>query len=382
VRSGSLLRGALLSLGVAACASPPSVSRAPAASRPPQPPVAAAAQKAKGSPPSWGLAYSRECMGSISDPVLAPSGETFDYCGQIFDLAWGAFLGLSSQNNAGSERQKTPRVAVDSSHRVQARIGPKGIQIEQLGAGAPEPLRVEPQTLPSPFGATQVANEVLLRVDPQAFPNPAEYVGLAFLPDGKTLFAWTSSELLVFRENQTWRPRPQAIYPLDPPAGFRPATVEDGGLSFPEGDSEAVRPGLVARMRSLKGKIDVWVYALDPDEFAPSNDAEAWATLSLRRYEAVGKDGNLLSMDETRVWRDEHGRNFEYTNFVREGCDPRDYYVRMTERDGILYRIVVSFPPGTPAEQVRVQLKTFLDDPFGDSNSRLVLAKSPFPSPC
>jgi len=252
-----------------------------------------------------------------------------------------------------------PTAALDATGRRVAYMAVDGLHMAELGERELVPFSVAGEPLVS---------------------QPMDY-RLAFSPDGKLLFAWTQRAVRIFRETEQSLPRPTLRYPLSPPAGFRSASFRGDELTFSRFDdeSESVGLGLVMRLRGDDDMVDVRIFALDSREL-DVKDVGGWARAALLRYEHLG--GELSALPMSRITEDAHGRTFEYAHFARDGCDPRDYYVRMAVREGVLYRIVLAFPPGTLAASVRPQLKTFFDVPFHESDPGRVLPKAPPRSPC
>lgn len=398
-------------LDAAACSAPrasaPPARAFPAPIAPPPRPAVSAHAAPR---PRWALAYERACLGSLAEPHLDTGGR-FSYCGALFELEDGRFLGPAPSERslerrtepaqasgaqgvmvstsargarailayAAGEREivtlperrrilalpplrgrtpETPTAALDEAGRRVAFVAGDGVHVAELCDGELVPFTVESEPLVS---------------------EPMDY-RLAFSADGKSLFAWTQRAVQIFREDEQSRPRPRLTYPRSPPPGFRSASFRGSELTFSRFDeeSESVGLGLVLRLRSSDA-VDVWVFALDSREL-DANDVGGWARAALLRYEHVG--GELSALPWSRITEDARGRTFEYANFVRDGCAPRDHYVRMAVRQGVLYRILLAFPPGTPPASVLPRLNELFDVPFREPDPGRALPKAPPGSPC
>jgi hypothetical protein len=139
-------------------------------------------------------------------------------------------------------------------------------------------------------------------------------------------------------------------------------------------------PGLLAHYRSDKG-FDVYVRVLDPREVGPADaPLETWALVA--RSRDWHADSNAAA--NVRMWRTADGRATEYARFNRDGCDPTDLYVRVSEKGGVLYRIELEVPGATPRKRVRPVLQRFFDAALGPPDERRALAVPPRvpPGPC
>lgn len=218
---------------------------------------------------------------------------------------------------------------------------------------------------------------VVVHRDPALPRSSKTRLDLVFAPDSTTLFARSYGWVVAFRHNEFVPPRPAPAYAIDLPRGFRDASIrDDGEYSFSDfARDERVAPvGLIRAVRSADETIDVVAAALDPGEFPDSARAsiEDWARLVMDRY-----DGDGAAIASVKTWSDALGRNLEYVRYQRDGCDPSDQYVRMSERDGNLYRIVVEVPPGLAPKRVAPHLHAFFDVPFGEPKDRRTVATAP-----
>jgi hypothetical protein len=186
---------------------------------------------------------------------------------------------------------------------------------------------------------------------------------LTFDRDGSRL-ALTGSTLVVYGEGVPHPEVPAAHYPVTPPPGFegralRPADIYDDVVT----SGAAGLPRDVASFETADGAVTVHVVAHDAREIGGTRDLTAWAKLAMHRYdEELGwneEDGRPVHL---RAWVDDAGRRtVEYSRFPREGCDPKDVYVHITEDGAILYRVWVVAGPGLPIAKV---LPAFFDAPF------------------
>jgi hypothetical protein len=161
--------------------------------------------------------------------------------------------------------------------------------------------------------------------------------------------------------------RLHANYRVDLPEGFM------------EGPSYGDESGFVAHYFRKDPYIEVYVTATMADEHGRAEaPLDQWSARVLKDHQ----EGSLF--EKIAVWSTPEGRVFEAVHFLREGCDPSDRYVRYIERSGLLYRVQVSFPPGTPKGEVAPFLHTFFDAAMGPPPTERVVAVSPPPQdgPC
>src|SRR5690606_21906179 len=178
---------------------------------------------------------------------------------------------------------------------------------------------------------------------------------LVFSPDGKWLLAESSDDVVVLGEGAQPERAIATRYPA-PPKGFRASMIEDGVQTFTsfESSSEVVWANQIARYQSDDQRVDVTVFASDAAELGRDGDLTAWVHAAFARYEGESQPDETL-----RVWRAGNRRSLEYASFVRDGCDPVDRYVRLTQDGGTLYRVMVEVPPGTERGAVGPLLKQF-----------------------
>ena len=219
---------------------------------------------------------------------------------------------------------------------------------------------------------------------------------LAFSADGRTLYAADSYRVAVVREGAPETPLRLAGYRPRLPEGFV-MTYERGAPPPPDADApmgvaiervesegeivgESVLPfGTLVRYRDEE--TTVTVVTGDLDELPPrETPLSEWADAVLAR--------DLGDSDEPaqaqRSWQRGAERSLEYAVFVRDGCDPVDVYARVTEHDGVLYRIEIVVAPGSPRSVVEPLLRVFLDAPLGppDDARAFTTPTRVHPGPC
>lgn len=158
-----------------------------------------------------------------------------------------------------------------------------------------------------------------------------------------------------------------ANYRVDLPEGF---------VESQPGDEE---PGVVAHYWREDPYVEVYVTATMADAYGGAAAAlDQWSARILKDHHED------FLFEKIAVWSTPEGRAFEAVHFLREGCNPSDRYVRYIERSGLLYRVQVAFPPGTPKGKVAPFLRTFFDAAMGPPPTERVVAVSPPPQdgPC
>jgi hypothetical protein len=178
---------------------------------------------------------------------------------------------------------------------------------------------------------------------------------LFFSTDGKWLLAALADDVAVLHEGA--RPKP-----VLPPTYSVPANVRAGllVLSALEPSDELGSAHQIRQFVSDDGSVDVSVFASDPAELGHDRGTSRWTRAALDRYE-----GGAEGLARVKSWTRGQLRSLEYASFVRQGCEPVDRYVRITEKDGIVYRVVVEVPPGSERAFVQPLLQRFFDQPLG-----------------
>jgi hypothetical protein len=202
---------------------------------------------------------------------------------------------------------------------------------------------------------------------------------LVFSPDGHTLFIKAQEGMLTLREGAPERAQPQVGYRVTLPRGFhsvweRAAPIGvDQPLPNETHETTLLPPGLLARYGSDEG-FEVRVRVLDPREVGPADaPLETWALVARSR----DWHADSIAAANVRTWRTSDGRATEYARFIRDGCDPTDLYVRVSEKGGVLYRIELEVPAATPRKRVRPVLERFFDAALGPPDARGALAVPP-----
>jgi hypothetical protein len=203
---------------------------------------------------------------------------------------------------------------------------------------------------------------------------------LQFTRDGRTLLVDDSDLVHVLREGEPLHAKPAPAYPVTPPEGFVAAEQRDHSLSFDGFESEEMSapPGLLAWYRHSTRDVDVAITAMDATEFGtPARPLDDWAA------SIVARQGDVPEPKSGPVWATPDGRQLEYVNFQRDGCEPRNRYVRFVERGQWLYSIVIQFLPGSGFSRVKPLLSHFFDVPSGEpKEARAALKSAPVGEPC
>jgi hypothetical protein len=225
-----------------------------------------------------------------------------------------------------------------------------------------------------------------------------------FGPEGRSLYLSGTPGVVVLREGVGERDQPIPRYDATPPAGFRQVPVACavsegdnskmtdelcrsrqaqlgviGTLNYSGGGSRVLPDGHVRSFTKGNGEFEVFVTATDPAEF-PNPDDVAWS----KQIVASDTWGQAEPGVKDSI-RFNGKRAFEYAEFWRHGCDPRDIHVRVIERDGFLYKVRLEVPPGTPQKQLVPLFEAFFNKPFeGPSKVAHAFQKPPkmFPGPC
>jgi hypothetical protein len=355
------------------------------------------------------MAYERGCEDRMPSPLFTPDRSAFSACGFWFESRNGAFRGPApTEVYTPSPEPTTLRAilaALDSHHIAPGPV--PGMPCDPHQDDCSFPIALGPDGDRLAFADARAVHIVELR-DGALLPLHDQPLalgdgGIAFL-DRKTVFAWSNNGVHAIREGAVDRSRAWlANVPV--PRGFRAGQFrEEGGvrevsvLGF-DSETELAHLGLVARFRkdqsdvtirtkSKHGKlatrahhlsqVDAWFYAGDPTEF-DQTDIDDFSTAVRQRYAGGAK--------VLRAWDDHGSRSVELVEFRREGCEYSDRYSRVFERDGILYRVVLSVDPGTSTGDI--PFEAVFDAPFKGEGAgasgpkRIAVVPPPWPhGPC
>ena len=223
----------------------------------------------------------------------------------------------------------------------------------------------------------EIAHDRLVELHRRPFDQPE---GLAFSRDGRSLFAKSGRSMLALREGLTARAAAVPVYRPALPKHFtlvfeRGGTGDRGdGIARYDDGEELLEADAFAYYRNDDDYVTVTVYAHDPAELAaPGDTLDTWAERVVARY-----GERTLAARKTKRWITTSGRALEYATFVRDGCDPHDRYTHVEERDGIVYRVEVTVPPGLRRKHVLPRLHAFFDAAFSAPKQR-ELAVAPAP---
>ncbi|NUO50362.1 MAG: hypothetical protein HOV80_16020, partial [Polyangiaceae bacterium] len=227
----------------------------------------------------------------------------------------------------------------------------------------------------------------------------ADPTGLVFSPDATTLFVGRNDRMIALREGEPERPIAMPRYDVTAPVGFevfharcpmdgepeetgnddlcreRQRLGADGGGLFIEGTEMMLPEGHVKAFIDRKSYIDVFVTAVDAAEYPEKNDT-AWAQSIVKASVWSGSETGVLKTIKMRG-----SRAFDYAEFWRDGCDPKDIYVSVFERGGLLYRVRIEVPPEHPQKEVTPLIKSFVDEPFGSHDLAAHAFAKPPPAP-
>jgi hypothetical protein len=203
---------------------------------------------------------------------------------------------------------------------------------------------------------------------------------LSFAEQGHALFASCLGRVALLREGEKPTAEPERIS-FEPPPGYRKSKIYDEVQTFGEleDSSEIVWPDQIARFRSDEDAMDITVFAPDPSELARAKTIDEWTKLAMLRF-----DDDYMQPPKIDSWGERGARSLEYRVEIRDGCEPVDLYVRVTERKGVLYRVLLEVPPQTKPALVLPLLKRVFDEPLGGrpKERRLARTSPPPRSPC